>query len=142
MILVLCNVVTSSSLWSRQPSDSWRDTVYSAEISNELLMGSKQGWMAVTVSHTLYHSNTILTWFTFSLYFKGMDTFSNCQRPVFSLGVSQHAMSIQICDIWTQLVIKVVGVYWKKKTPLLHKFVCFQMPNKRLQAWSRLLFEW
>ena len=29
-----------------------------------------------------------------------------------------------------------------EKTPLLHKLVCFQMLNKRLQAWSFLLFVW
>ena len=30
----------------------------------------------------------------------------------------------------------------KEKNTLLHKFVCFQMHNKRLQAWSLLIFEW
>ena len=30
----------------------------------------------------------------------------------------------------------------ERKKTLLHKFVCFQMPNKRLQAWSLLIFEW
>ena len=30
----------------------------------------------------------------------------------------------------------------KANTSLLHKFVCFQMPNKRLQAWSLLIIEW
>ena len=30
----------------------------------------------------------------------------------------------------------------KEKNTLLHKFVCFQMHNKRLRAWSLLIFEW
>ena len=30
----------------------------------------------------------------------------------------------------------------ERKTPLLLNYVCFQMPKKRLQAWSYLIFEW
>jgi len=34
------------------------------------------------------------------------DTFGNCQRPVFSLGVTQHAYDKSV-KIWTQLVMEV-----------------------------------
>ena len=67
------------------------------------------------------------------LRIKALDTFGNCQRPVFSLGVYQH----NLLNLWAQ--------YWssklqqqqqneKKKTPFLHNFVCFQMDNKKHQS--------
>ena len=63
-----------------------------------------------------------------TIQLKGTDTFGNCQRPVFSLGVSQHKYK----NLWK------FGLNWssnfekiiKEKTPLLHKFVCFQMPEQ------------
>ena len=45
-----------------------------------------------------------------SLFLKALDALGNCQRPVFSLGVSQHTMyayNNKSVKIWTQLVIKV-----------------------------------
>ena len=39
------------------------------------------------------------------------------------------------------MVIEVESEQWKKKPPLLHIFVYFQMPNKRLQAWL-FFYEW
>ena len=42
---------------------------------------------------------------------KALDTFGNCQRPMFSLGVSQH-MPVKI---WAQLVVEVVRALRKKK---------------------------
>ena len=50
------------------------------------------------------------------------DRFGNCQRPVFSLGVSQHMHQI--------LPKKVARKCLLKKKTLLHKFYCFQMPEK------------
>jgi hypothetical protein len=56
-----------------------------------------------------------------------MDTFGNCQRPIFSLGVSQHIhKNNKPVKIWTQLVINVAKEKLKKNTPLSHK-LCFQM---------------
>ena len=57
-------------------------------------------------------------------------------RPVFSLDVPQYVH--KITHLWK------FWLNWssKKKTPLLNKFVCFQMSNKRLQAWSLLIFAW
>ena len=52
---------------------------------------------------------------------KTLDTIGNCQRPVFSLGVSQHMH--KITNLWK------FKLNWsmKRKTPLSHEVVCFQM---------------
>ena len=48
--------------------------------------------------------------------------------------IPTKANSYKPVKIWTQLVIKVAKEK-EKKTPLLHKFVCFQMTDyKGLQA--------
>ena len=49
---------------------------------------------------------------------KTMDTIGNCQRPVFSLAVSQHMHKI------TNLSCEIT---MKEKIPLSHEVVCFQM---------------
>ena len=61
---------------------------------------------------------------------KALNMIGGCQRPVFSLGVSQHMH--KITNLWK------FELNWssklqennEEKTPLLHKFVCFQMPNQ------------
>ena len=64
---------------------------------------------------------------------KTLDTFVNCQRPVFSLGVSQHTHDIP--NLWK------CGLDWssnlqennERKTPLLHYF-----GHVLSDAWKRL----
>ena len=52
-----------------------------------------------------------------------VDTFGNCQRPVFSLGVSQHMHKItNLCKFG-----KSCEVIMEEKAPLSHEVVCFQM---------------
>ena len=62
---------------------------------------------------------------------KTLDTFT-CQRPVFSLGVSQHMHTMT--NLWK------FELNWSSKlqerTPSLHYFVWFKMHNKRLQLKS------
>ena len=70
---------------------------------------------------------------------KALDTFGNCQRPVFSLGVSQ--LMHEIANLYK------FGLNWssilqknnEKKKTLLHFFMCFQIHNKRLQLKSFIL---
>ena len=54
---------------------------------------------------------------------KALDTFGNCQRPVFSLGVSQHMHKIS--NLWK------VGLNWSTKSQeKKEKHPCFLMPEK------------
>ena len=56
------------------------------------------------------------------------DTIDHCQRPVFSLGVSQHMH--KTANLWKfQLnrLSKLRDINERKKTPWSHKVVCFQM---------------
>ena len=62
-------------------------------------------------------------------FLKALDMFGNCQRPVFSLCVHHNMHKIKN--------LGKVGLYWLSKLQennerKKHKFVCFQMPNKRL----------
>ena len=67
-----------------------------------------------------------------SSVFEGRYTFSNCQRPVSSVGTKSQ----QIANLWK------VGLNWSSKvimhkntertTPLLHRTVGFPMPEKSL----------
>ena len=51
---------------------------------------------------------------------KALDTFGNCQKPVFSLDVSQLYMHKRkkSVKIWIQFVIEVAWEWWKKKSYL------------------------
>ena len=62
-----------------------------------------------------------------SCSFKGTGHFGNCQRPVFSLGVSQHMHKITNLWKFDSIGHRSCKRIMKEKTPLLHKFVCFQM---------------
>ena len=65
---------------------------------------------------------------------KALDTFSNCRRPVFSLGVSQHK-TVQTCDYFDQ---KIKQENNERKTPLLHKLmiVCaYRCPKDNGHVW-------
>ena len=71
-----------------------------------------------------------------------MDTFGNCQRPMFSLGVSQRMHRItNLWQLWFNWSSKLQENNDRKNT-LVAQCVCFQMPNKRLHARSLLIFEW
>ena len=63
---------------------------------------------------------------------KPLDMLGNCQRPVFSLGVSQHMHTKQACEnlssIWS-------SNNNEEKTHLLYKFVCFEVEIKAF-SWS------
>ena len=68
---------------------------------------------------------------------KALETFGYCQRPVFTIHVSQYMQKIiQPCENLDSIGQE--NNHMKEKTPLLH-IVFFQMHNKRLQAW-RLSF--
>ena len=64
-----------------------------------------------------------------TIHLKTVDTIGNCQRPVFSLGVSQHMH--KITNVWKfelNWSSKLRGkVIMEEKTPLSHEVVCFQM---------------
>ena len=51
----------------------------------------------------------------------------NCQRPVFSLGVSQHMHKIQTCENLKSICRRSCEIIMEEKTPLSHEVVCFQM---------------
>ena len=58
---------------------------------------------------------------------KTLDTIGNCQRPVFSLGGSQHMHKITTVKVWAQLVAKLRDNESRKKIPLSNQVVFFQM---------------
>ena len=75
---------------------------------------------------------------------KALNTFGGCQRPVFSLGVSQYIMH-KISSLWKS------GLIWslklrendeRKNVIVGFKIVCFQIGMKGILARSILLFEW
>ena len=51
------------------------------------------------------HTHVPLTYKDELALLKTLDTFGNCQRPVFSFGVSQNNKPVKF---WTQLVVEVV----------------------------------
>ena len=76
----------------------------------------------------------------FSLSFKGTGNLWYCQRPVFSLGVSQHMH--KVTNLWKfsrPFGHRSCKRIMKEKAPLLHNFVCFQMSNKRVQLKSFII---
>ena len=57
---------------------------------------------------TMYHACHCGSQFEHAaLPLKTLDTIGNCQRPVFSLSVSQHAWNKKPVEIWTQLDVEV-----------------------------------
>ena len=57
-----------------------------------------------------------------------MDTIDNCQRLVFKVGVSQHMYKItHLYKFELNRSLKLRDVNERKKTPLSHEVVCFQM---------------
>ena len=58
---------------------------------------------------------------------KTLDTIGNCQRPVFSLGVSQHMHNKQTCETLSSICRQSCEMIMKEKTPLSYEVVCFQM---------------
>ena len=65
--------------------------------------------------------------FVVNLLLKTLDTIGNCQRPVFSLGVSQHMHKITTCENLSLIGRWSCEITTKEKTPLSHEDVCFQM---------------
>ena len=64
---------------------------------------------------------------TYTIPLKTLDTFGNCQRPVVSLGVSQHnAWNNKSVKIWTELVIEVSENHERKNTLVALRFVSFR----------------
>ena len=66
----------------------------------------------------------------FRSYLKTLDTIGNCQRPVFSLGVSQHInafIKLQTCENLSSIGRRICKTIMKEKTPLSHEVVCFHM---------------
>ena len=80
---------------------------------------------------------------------KTLDTIGNCQRLVFSLGVSQHIH--KITNLWKFELIghRSCKIIMKEKTPLSHEVVCVQMLDletsnsksevSKLNLWELLL---
>ena len=58
---------------------------------------------------------------------KTLDTFGNCQRLVFSLGVSQHMHTQKTCENLSSIGRRCCEITMKEKTPMSHQVVCFQM---------------
>ena len=58
---------------------------------------------------------------------KALDTFGNCQRPVFLLGIPQHMHKIKQSGLIGHRSCKRI---MKQKSPLLHKCVRFVMHNE------------
>ena len=64
---------------------------------------------------------------------KALYTFGNCQRSVFSLGLSHHKHPNKIPSQWTfglNWSSKLREKWWKKKTPFSDEFVCFRIGIK------------
>ena len=98
-------------------------------------------WQACFVHKSIHHK---LTYFLLLLApaLKGRYTFGNCQRPVFSLGVSHH--NHKITNLWK------FGLNWssklrendERKNTLVGRICVLSDKNKRLLARSLLLFYW
>ena len=60
---------------------------------------------------------------------KTLDTFGNCQRPVFSLDVSQlrQAQNKKTCANLNSIGRRSFEIIMEEKTPWSHEDVCFQM---------------
>ena len=58
---------------------------------------------------------------------KTRDTIGNCQRPVFSLGVSQHMHENTPCENLSSIGCRSCEIIMEEKTSLSHEVVCFQM---------------
>ena len=57
---------------------------------------------------------------------KAVDTIGNCQRLVFTVGVSQHTLNItNLCKF--ELLVAEAARYNARKNTLSHEGVCFQM---------------
>ena len=59
------------------------------------------------------------------LQLKAVDTIGNCQRPVFTLGVSQH-MHKHTCENFSLICRRSCEIIMKEKTPLSHKLCTFR----------------
>ena len=87
---------------------------------------------------TLEHSATTL---------KTLDTIGDCQRPVYSLGVSQQMH--KITNLWKfelSWLCEVARYKWKKKTPLSHhgrtKLCAFRCLRSWNQIREKLFLSW
>ena len=101
--------------------------------------------------HCLFTINIVIDyWLCGKL--KTLDTFGRCQRPLFSFGVSQQTVntmhtitnmlnwsSTSLCERVMKkkhscciscVISSCKRILREKKQPLLHRFVCFQMPGK------------
>ena len=86
------------------------------------------------------HRDSNMTWTQTSVPLKALYTFGNCQRPVFSLGVSHHKH--KITSLWK------FGLNWssklrendERKNTLVGRICVLSDRNKRLLARSLLLF--
>ena len=58
---------------------------------------------------------------------KTLDTISNCQKPVFSLGVSHHMHKITTCENFSSIGRRSCEITMKKIITFSHEVVCFQM---------------
>ena len=75
---------------------------------------------------------------------KTVDTIGNCQRPVFSLGVSQHMH--KITNLWKfelNRSSKLRDNYERRKNILVTRIVCFQVLDFRpeilnLRSWNQI----
>ena len=72
----------------------------------------------------------------FILILKALYTFGNCQRPVFSLGVSHHKHTANLGSIGHLSCEKMM----KEKKNLVGRICVLSDMNKRLLARSLLLF--
>ena len=81
-----------------------------------------------SLHHCLFNLVMIESYINKHNNLKAVDTFGNCRKSVFSLGVSQHMH--KITNLWKfelDWSSELRDNYERKKTPLSHKVVCFQM---------------
>ena len=71
---------------------------------------------------------------------EALNTFGNCQRPVFSLGVNQHVYKLPV-EIWTQWSSE-LRANNGRKTPFSHKLCAFRCLNLIPQLRCRILFKY
>ena len=81
-------------------------------------LGGVGGWQAYI------HEMTFLDQFHNCM---ALNTIGNCQRPVFSLDVSQHMHTKQNCENLSSFGHRSCDIIMKEKTPLSNEVVCFQI---------------
>ena len=129
---IYCSVIVMAVPYS-WPLTIWMRLTYWVTALPSWPMGNCN----VSALHSFSRKNMVSVFVLVSSFcvrwLEALNTFGNCQRPVFSLGVSQHMHNKQICDNLDPVGHLSCKRIMKKKTHLLHKCVWFQMPKAILK---------